>query len=141
MSRFLQNDAKKRFFFTHHHHECRNPGGSPNVIFFSHLIWKKSILCFQFKSTDIYGTRLGSAFTLSAKYSRNECYHFFLCLPHSGRFVLLSVPPHEGDTRKHRAQAQKMEIFNLFSQLIFLESVSLSGFNSFKENFQQDEQQ
>ena len=29
-----------------------------------------------------------------------------------------------------------MEIFNLFSQLIFLESVSLSGFNSFKENFQ-----
>ena len=48
-------DKKKRFFFTHHHHEWRNPGGSPNVIFFSHLIWKKSILCFQFKSTDIYG--------------------------------------------------------------------------------------
>lgn len=23
---------------THHHHEWRNPGGSPNVIFFSHRI-------------------------------------------------------------------------------------------------------
>ena len=51
-----EKDEKTRFFFTHHHHEWRNPGGSPNVIFFSHLIWKKSILCFQFKSTDIYGT-------------------------------------------------------------------------------------
>ena len=27
--------------WTYHHHECRNPGGSPNVIFFSHRIWKK----------------------------------------------------------------------------------------------------
>ena len=25
--------------FTYHHHEYRNPGGSPNVIFFSHRIW------------------------------------------------------------------------------------------------------
>lgn len=24
---------------THHHHEWRNPGGSPNVMFFSHRIW------------------------------------------------------------------------------------------------------
>lgn len=25
---------------TYHHHECKNPGGSPNVMFFSHRIWK-----------------------------------------------------------------------------------------------------
>lgn len=25
---------------THHHHEWRNPGGSPNVMFFSHRIWR-----------------------------------------------------------------------------------------------------
>lgn len=23
---------------TYHHQECKNPGGSPNVMFFSHLI-------------------------------------------------------------------------------------------------------
>ena len=138
MMGFLLKDKKKRFFFTHHHHEWRNPGGSPNVIFFSHLIWKKSILCFQFKSTDIYGTRLGSASRLlsSAKY-RNECYHLFVCSPHSGRSVLLSVPPRGEDTRTRRARAWKLNILKIFSpKIIFLESVSLSGFNSFKENFQ-----
>ena len=33
---------------TYHHHECRNPGGSPNVMFFSHLI------CYRNKKRENY---------------------------------------------------------------------------------------
>lgn len=41
-----QNQTKLAYFIlgkndTHHHHEWRNPGGSPNVIFFSHRIWRR----------------------------------------------------------------------------------------------------
>ena len=28
---------------TYHHQECRNPGGSPSVMFFSHRIWERGI--------------------------------------------------------------------------------------------------
>ena len=28
---------------TYHHQECKNPGGSPNVMFFSHLISDKNV--------------------------------------------------------------------------------------------------
>ncbi len=28
----------KFMWLTHHHQECRNPGGSPSVMFFSHRI-------------------------------------------------------------------------------------------------------
>jgi len=27
--------------YTYHHHECKNPGGSPSVMFFSHRICEK----------------------------------------------------------------------------------------------------
>lgn len=29
---------KRIFHLTYHHHECKNPGGSPRVMFFSHRI-------------------------------------------------------------------------------------------------------
>lgn len=32
--------TRKTITQTYHHHECKNPGGSPNVMFFSHRIWK-----------------------------------------------------------------------------------------------------
>jgi len=36
----LQGDES---IFTHHHQECKNPGGSPRVIFFSHRIYNTNI--------------------------------------------------------------------------------------------------
>lgn len=36
----LQGDKN---MITYHHQECRNPGGSPSVMFFSHRIWERGI--------------------------------------------------------------------------------------------------
>lgn len=35
------NEEKQKSSKTYHHHEWRNPGGSPNVIFFSHRICRE----------------------------------------------------------------------------------------------------
>ncbi len=36
-----EKERARGSMYTYHHHECKNPGGSPSVMFFSHRIWEK----------------------------------------------------------------------------------------------------
>lgn len=55
---------------TYHHHECRNPGGSPSVIFFSHRISDRNV-CAAFCAP----TCNRYSYTYSANLFRNNNYN------------------------------------------------------------------